>query len=261
MAIFSAANVNGVCSWTSNSFETVTDVTQGAYTLYADKSMAIHDHNFDLYAKDYVPSWGTLPHTFDSGYESWGTWEQNGLVQLGSPFNMKLPLPGGKNWKLNTQIGGSIECNGGTDQFHTGSNFYSLDFGHYSQENGDESDIPILAVAPGEVNQDLTGWSSSYGNTVVIDHFGGYRTRYAHMASPSLVTSGHVNQGDQLGVMGTTPGGIYSTGIHLHLQVYYNGSSTQSVPELANVTMENKSLSNYVVGCHSYYYSGNYPLP
>lgn len=171
---------------------------------------------------------------------------------------MKLPLPGGKNWRLNTQTGGATSCGiPGPDQYHTGNGYYSLDFGQYSQENGLELNIPVYATAEGAINTTLTGWSDSFGWTVVIDHPGGYQTRYAHLADQPLVSSGSVTQGQQLGIMGTTPGHPYSTGVHLHFQVYYNNTSAQTEARLGEVLMEGRTLEEYTVGCTLHYLSTN----
>lgn len=173
-------------------------------------------------------------------------------------FAMKLPLSGGKNWLLTVQTGGSIFCSGGTDTYHTGSGYYSLDFDDYNSIDGQVTDSPIYSAASGIV--DSYGYDSTgYGNWVIIDHQNGYKTRYAHMKNQTLTTSGAVSQGTQLGIVGTTPGSPYSSGTHLHFQVYYGGSSASTVPELGLVLMEGLTLSEYAVGCNTYYASTNTP--
>lgn len=179
----------------------------------------------------------------------------------GPLFTLKLPLPGGKSWLLTTKTGGAT-CigGGGTDVYHTNENngYFSLDFDDISQQSGQQTSVPVYAAAAGEVNVSLTGWSSSYGWTVVIDHVGGYRTRYAHLADQPLVGSGVVLQGTQLGVLGGTGSG--SAGTHLHFQVYYNGSSLSTDSALSSVRMEGVGLEAYDIstgGCSAYYSSTN----
>ena len=65
------------------------------------------------------------------------------------------------------------------------------------------------------------GYDGGYGNKVVIDHQNGYRTVYAHLASISVSSGQTVPSGSKIGVMGSTGD---STGIHLHFEVYKNGS-------------------------------------
>jgi len=62
--------------------------------------------------------------------------------------------------------------------------------------------------------------SSSYGNYVVISHGGGNTTLYAHMSSLGTTSGSYVNQGDSIGVTGSTGN---STGPHLHFEISENG--------------------------------------
>ncbi|MEL3974516.1 M23 family metallopeptidase [Rossellomorea oryzaecorticis] len=66
------------------------------------------------------------------------------------------------------------------------------------------------------------GWDDGgYGNKVVIDHQNGYKTIYAHLDSISVSAGQTVGRGEKIGIMGTTG---QSTGVHLHIEVYKNGS-------------------------------------
>lgn len=64
------------------------------------------------------------------------------------------------------------------------------------------------------------GWNGGYGNCVVIDHGNGYRTLYAHLSSISVSAGQVVEQGESIGVMGSTG---HSTGVHLHFEIIQNG--------------------------------------
>jgi murein DD-endopeptidase MepM/ murein hydrolase activator NlpD len=77
---------------------------------------------------------------------------------------------------------------------------------------------PVAATAPGVVA--FTGQRSGYGETVEIDHGGGLKTRYGHLAAVSVRVGEHVALGDRLGGMGSTG---RSTGTHLHYEVWLNG--------------------------------------
>lgn len=63
--------------------------------------------------------------------------------------------------------------------------------------------------------------SGGYGNKVVIDHNNGMKTIYAHLSSISVNPGQTIEKGKKIGVMGATG---RSTGIHLHFEVYKNGS-------------------------------------
>lgn len=77
---------------------------------------------------------------------------------------------------------------------------------------------PIVAAAPGVVI--TAGWMRGYGNTVVLDHGGGFSTLYGH-CSRLLVSRGQrVRAGQRIALMGSTG---YSTGPHLHFETRVNG--------------------------------------
>jgi murein DD-endopeptidase MepM/ murein hydrolase activator NlpD len=65
------------------------------------------------------------------------------------------------------------------------------------------------------------GYEQGYGNTVVVQHPGGFETRYAHLNAMK------VNVGDQVqvnGIVGTVGSTGRSTGPHLHFEVIRNGN-------------------------------------
>nr|WP_319219676.1 LysM peptidoglycan-binding domain-containing protein [uncultured Trichococcus sp.] len=78
----------------------------------------------------------------------------------------------------------------------------------------------------------------SYGNYVVINHgkINGVtiKTLYAHMQSGLSVSVGQtVNQGQKIGVMGTTGS---STGVHLHFEVQENGAVVNPMNYINGIT-------------------------
>jgi len=77
---------------------------------------------------------------------------------------------------------------------------------------------PIAATGPGVVS--FVGQRSGYGNTVEIDHGGGLKTRYGHLATVAVHVGEHVAVGQRVGGMGSTG---RSTGTHLHYEVWLNG--------------------------------------
>ena len=59
-----------------------------------------------------------------------------------------------------------------------------------------------------------------YGCHVIIDHGNGYQTLYSHLSSIGVSPGQAVNQGSQIGIMGSTG---RSTGIHLHFEIRSGG--------------------------------------
>lgn len=91
---------------------------------------------------------------------------------------------------------------------------WGLDFG-----GGGIAGKPIPCAADGRVVE--ANFNSAMGNHVVVDHPGGFRTRYFHMVSAPAVSAGQsVTKGQTLGNVGSTGN---STGAHLHWETYTNG--------------------------------------
>lgn len=77
---------------------------------------------------------------------------------------------------------------------------------------------PVKAAKAGTVI--VSKYSSSYGNYVSVSHGSGNTTLYAHMSSRNVKVGDKVNQGDVLGITGSTG---HSTGAHLHFEITENG--------------------------------------
>lgn len=78
-------------------------------------------------------------------------------------------------------------------------------------------DCEVKAAGDGIV--ELAGWQKGYGNTIVINHGNGLKTRYAH-AKQLLVSAGQsVKQRETIMISGSTG---RSTGPHLHFEVKKN---------------------------------------
>ncbi|HXK52960.1 MAG TPA: M23 family metallopeptidase [bacterium] len=79
----------------------------------------------------------------------------------------------------------------------------------------------LFACAGGVVTR--AGWDPfGLGLHVRIDHGNGFETVYGHMSSISVSYGQRVEQGQMIGVMGSTG---RSTGPHVHFTVNYNGAS------------------------------------
>lgn len=90
--------------------------------------------------------------------------------------------------------------------FHSGLDFPSSMF------------TPIYSTAPGVVS--FTGQRNGYGNTVEIDHGGGFKTRYGHLSAFNVHVGQRVAVGQRIAAMGSTG---RSTGPHLHYEVWSDG--------------------------------------
>ena len=78
---------------------------------------------------------------------------------------------------------------------------------------------PIFAAASGTVIQVKS--REGYGNTIIIDHGGGWSTLYAHLSQYNASLNQQVEIGQTIGYVGSTG---WSTGPHLHFEVRYRGS-------------------------------------
>jgi len=88
--------------------------------------------------------------------------------------------------------------------------YYSVDF-----NKEDDDGAPVLASAPGQVTLVRDLGDSSYGQHVVLDHGEGWTTLHAHLQAMYVVEGQRLDQGDVIGLLGTSGG---STGPHLHYE-------------------------------------------
>jgi murein DD-endopeptidase MepM/ murein hydrolase activator NlpD len=83
---------------------------------------------------------------------------------------------------------------------------------------------PVYAAARGTIS--FAGWSDAYGNKLVITHYDGSQSWYAHLDGFER-TGGSVAAGDLVGYVGCT-GNCY--GPHLHYEIHLSdGSDTDPV--------------------------------
>jgi murein DD-endopeptidase MepM/ murein hydrolase activator NlpD len=72
---------------------------------------------------------------------------------------------------------------------------------------------PVNAIAEGEVA--TIWWLPSFGNLVIINHYSGYRTVYAHLADIKVVEGQHVKEGDIIAESGESVDGP-----RLHFEIW-----------------------------------------
>lgn len=122
-------------------------------------------------------------------------WPTPGFSRVTSPYGMRMHPVLGYN------------------RMHNG-----IDIGR----NGGQS-IDGAAIVASKSGRVITaGYLNGYGNTIIIDHGGGYATVYAHQQAGGIKVSvgQDVKQGQRIGTVGSTG---YSTGPHLHFEVRVNG--------------------------------------
>jgi hypothetical protein len=79
--------------------------------------------------------------------------------------------------------------------------------------------VPILAACDGVVS--TSTYSGVYGNYVVVTCGEGWATLYGHLSSLNVEVGDRVTRGTGLGRSGSTG---YSTGEHLHFEIWYGGT-------------------------------------
>lgn len=100
-------------------------------------------------------------------------------------------------------------------------------------------DTPIQPITDGvisEVSLGRLGW----GNTVVIDHANGLLSRYAHMKEVRVIEGEQVTRDKVLGTVGMTG---WTTGPHLHLEVYQNGRAIDPASVLPAFTSPDYTIA------------------
>lgn len=72
----------------------------------------------------------------------------------------------------------------------------------------------------------LSEYHKSYGNYVIVEHYDGGKTLYAHMKNRNVTVNQKVKQGQTIGYVGSTG---TSTGNHLHYEVWTGSENTTRV--------------------------------
>ena len=109
-------------------------------------------------------------------------------------------------WRLSSPYGYRADPFTGVRKFHTGMDLAA------------PTGTPVKATLDGKVI--AVSYNQVYGNYVIISHINGYQSLYAHLHTATAKVGQRLNQGDKLGLVGSTG---YSTGPHLHFTVYKNG--------------------------------------
>lgn len=117
------------------------------------------------------------------------------------------PVPG--SYHISSYFGSRTDPVYGHTAFHEGMDFAI------------QSGNAVYATADGVVEK-VRHEFFGYGNSVLVDHGFGYKTRYAHMKTISVHEGEKVRRGSVLGESGNSG---KSTGPHLHYEVIYKGKA------------------------------------
>lgn len=108
-----------------------------------------------------------------------------------------------------------------SDKATVTSNFGAPRRGHIHQgiDLAAPSGTTVQSTADGRVT--FAGKSNDFGRLVVIDHGGGWETRYAHLKRIHTASGKRVRRGDAIGSVGHSGN---ASGDHLHYEVRYDGT-------------------------------------
>ncbi|WP_425546891.1 FG-GAP-like repeat-containing protein [Catellatospora coxensis] len=115
--------------------------------------------------------------------------------------NFKAPFPCGQRW---------------TYSHHSAEVRQALDF--VRADGGVTGGTPVVASAAGTAYR--FSQPSGAGNYIAIEHGGGWKTYYFHLTSYSVPDGAVVQQGQQIGITGSTGN---SSGAHIHYEQLLNG--------------------------------------
>ncbi|MQY13516.1 hypothetical protein SRB5_36640 [Streptomyces sp. RB5] len=106
---------------------------------------------------------------------------------------------------------------------------HSIDWNHYDAAgNPDDRGRRVLASAQGTVLSSYYDTTTGYGNTIVVGHGNGWRTRYAHLKTRDVAKGATVSRGQRIGTVGATSA-IYTLSPHLHYEQIHDGSVVVAV--------------------------------
>lgn len=115
--------------------------------------------------------------------------------------------PDKRKYKISSSFGYRTDPFSGRTTMHRGVDF--------AMKSGN----PIYVTGDGVVEK-VSFEFFGYGNSVLVDHGFGYKTRYAHLKSIGVVEGMSVKRGECIGESGNSG---KSSGPHLHYEVIYKG--------------------------------------
>jgi len=104
---------------------------------------------------------------------------------------------------------------------------------HLGIDIANAQDTPVYPIAKGRVIAvEHRRWG--YGHFIIIQHDMNVQALYAHFGKINVKIGDKVNKDTQLGLIGMTG---YTTGPHLHLEVYENGTNINPIEVVPDVIL------------------------
>jgi murein DD-endopeptidase MepM/ murein hydrolase activator NlpD len=100
------------------------------------------------------------------------------------------------------------------------TNYFNPAEGHYGVDVVAEENAPIKSILDGTVI--WSAWSLETGYSIGIQHANNLVSVYKHNSRLTKEQGNFVKAGDVIATIGGT--GLYSTGTHLHFELWFNGS-------------------------------------
>jgi LysM repeat protein len=182
-----------------------------AYSADPDDILSWFGNNLDLTNPEFEPGQMVMVPGGEREFQNWASPPVAAVGRAGVYKNIE----GGCVVESGGYVGGGFFIWPADNHYLSGNDFWS---GHLAIDIAAATGMPIYAADAGVVV--FSGWYSSYGNMVMIDHQTGFQTVYAHLNSLSVSCGTSVYQGQVIGQAGSTGN---STGPHLHFEIRYLG--------------------------------------
>ncbi len=138
---------------------------------------------------------GSSSVPLSSQSSSWLGYDSSVNSRLKSPLDLK-------NWYIGSGFGMRMHPVYKTQKMHNGVDV--------------ACEIGTHVIAAGRGTVEFAGWSTGYGNLIILKHDGDLRTYYAHLSTLLVSVGETAEQGEFIALSGNT--GV-STGPHLHFEV------------------------------------------
>lgn len=137
------------------------------------------------------------------------------FTMRGQIHQRHLPVPDSATLRINEMFYpvDGVQVSG--HHYRGGRYHHGLDISHNNRDT-------VKASWAGLVRYAKTGYNGGYGQLVIITHFNGLETYYAHLRELLVEERTFVKQGTPIGIVGSTGN---SLGPHLHFEVRYRGLS------------------------------------